>query len=96
MKTTVLILVLWLACGYVSYHLNLGNWTHGYPDQDHRAFANACYIAGPIWLLPALLESPYRWQDKPLSCEQRWEYFHRKWPELSKEWFNTSRNCDLK
>lgn len=86
-----LLVVFWILCGYLDYGYNLGYFTHRFPCEDHRDFAMAMAIAGPL-SLPASLEGPRHWLTTPYTVEQRWKAFRAEFPNLSREYFEESYN----
>lgn len=90
--TIVAVLLFWAACGYVNYGLELGYFTHKFPCADHRAFAWACAFGGPFALPASFSETPLHWRTRPLTVEERWNEFHKRWPPLSREDFERSFN----
>lgn len=85
---------IWIACGVFNYGHVLGKFTHDFPDDDNRGVATAIAIAGPLGVIPVLITCgpPYHWRLHALSVEERWEYFHKRWPSLDREYFERMDN----
>lgn len=89
-----IIAVVWVVFGVFAYGLILGDWTHSYPDQKH--YASFFFgIISPAALFPVIYLLATRrlkyFRLRPLSRQQRWSEFERKFPLLAKEdpsWFD--------
>lgn len=88
-----LIIVLWFLCGLVGAGIFLADDAREFPQfsypSRHKAylFCGAMAIAGPIFLLAALIMSsrPFQIRFTCLSAEESWQAFHHKYPSLPKE-----------
>lgn len=89
----LIIIAIWLGCGFVDYGLMLGYLTHLAPEQANVGFSVAAACGGPL-SIPAVLAltAPYHWRIKPLTTEQRWEEFDRQWPTLGRAYFEQNYN----
>jgi hypothetical protein len=95
-KALVILLVIgfWLTCGYYAHGYSLGYFTHQFPWSKHEPWCTVWgYTGGPFALAASLIEGGNRyWRTKPLSTEERWNYFHSKWENLSMEEFEREEN----
>jgi hypothetical protein len=87
-----LIIVFWIACGYVNFGLTLGKFTHNFPDQYNLDVAEFAAFTGPFGLPVSLLSGPHHWRTTPLTTEERWEAFQKMFPGLGREWFDRQNN----
>jgi hypothetical protein len=87
-----LIILTWLACGFVNYGLTLGYFTHRYPESDSVGVSVGLGLLGPFALPVCLLNTPHHWRLRPLGVEERWKKFHERYPRLSRSSFEEGYN----
>lgn len=95
MKTfRIILLVLWIPCGFLNYGLFLGGFTHQFPYMPNTSEAVTGLLVGPIATPAALLVPgpPYHFLLKPKTTEERWRIFHEQLPTLSREYFDEQYN----
>jgi len=87
-------LLVWLICGYFAYGLTLGHFDHKFPCADNRQPAIFLGVFGPFGLIVSgvMTGPPYHWRITERSVEERWEIFHREFPDLSREYFERQYN----
>ena len=82
------LIVLWVVCGWINWHLTLGDFTARFPEYNHVGISTFMAVAGPLGLPVALiLGQPLTWQGKPYTCQQRWDAFNARCPHLGMEYF---------
>jgi hypothetical protein len=84
----LLIAIFWIACGIFNYGATLCHFTNRFPDQNNRYVARIFAIAGPLGsLMPLATFEGFRW--KPMTKEESWQAFHKKMPDLDREYFDS-------
>lgn len=82
------IAVFWIACGIHNWGFTLGDFSHRFPDQINTDVAGFYALVGPCGIPAVLLATGDRhWLLKPLTTEQRWEAFHKRFPDLGRDDF---------
>lgn len=93
MKGFVAALVFWLTCSFFAWGFTMGSFTHSFPKGDHVGISAFMAIGGPFGLIISILcGHPNHWRVKPMSTEERWQYFHKDNPELDREYFERIYN----
>lgn len=88
MQIITFVVGIWLLCGCIAYGLTLGDFTKQFPYGKHHEIANFMFIGGPIGLLVAFLDNPFRdFRLQHLSDDERWAKFQAAHPSLGREWF---------
>ena len=84
------VIVIWLACSVFSYGVMLGDFTHKYPDSSHVYSSVVISMFGPF-AIPAVcfLGDPSHFRLKPIPKEERYQIFHKKYPNLTREDFES-------
>ena len=89
----ILIGTFWVACGFGSYGLTLGMFTHECPWQRSTSFAVSMAFTGPVSLIVILaMDGGAHWRTTPLTTEERWQAFHEESPSLSRAYFEREYN----
>lgn len=85
--------IIWVACSFFNYGYVLGGNTHRFPDQQNQAGAIAIALTGPFGVpATAIVSGFHHWLLKPYTTDQRWEAFHKRWPNLSRDNFEEDDN----
>lgn len=89
----ILIALLWIACAIHNWGFTLGETTHHYPMSNNIGISLFTAASGPFGV-PAVfcvgLDS--HWMLSPLSTEERWQAFHKRWPSLDRDEFEETWN----
>lgn len=93
-KAVLLVVLLWITCGYLARGMALGHFQHKYPDQSSAAFVNSFCLGGPMALVVALVEEdrPYQYTQHTRTTQERWEAFQERFPGLDLAYFIANRN----
>ena len=84
----MILILAWLVCGVVAYGLVLGTFTARWPEYYHGWFALTLGLfGGPISIVCVLFESPRVFRFRPLTKEERWASYKKKYPFSSREQF---------
>jgi hypothetical protein len=94
MMKKVIVIVVWVICGYVNYGMTLGYFTHKFPYVSNVSTAITMTVLGPFGTPVVLISSAptYHWLTKPKSAEERWEIFHKEVPHLDRDYFEENLN----
>ena len=96
---TLIYLIIYIICGFLSYGLLLGLTVKLYPESKNFIFSIFISLFGPIGLivtiiLNLIISERLYWKIKPLTREQRWEAHHKQWPSLSRKEFDEDIWCN--
>lgn len=88
-----------LSCAFLSYGMTLGTFTEGFPDMSNIGvsifFGAFALLVGPLYtvvLIGSLAAVGHiNFKLKPLSREQRWEIFKKKYEFLGRDYFDSNR-----
>lgn len=83
MKKTFVVGVLWIICGFLNWGMTLGRFTDLYPEFNQVPIAAFMAAAGIPGIVPATVFGYGHWCVVPLTRQQSWEAFHKKFPDLS-------------
>jgi hypothetical protein len=96
MKYWMKLMIVWILCGCVSWPLSVGT-NACYSGELNGVYEASVMVAiGPAGLLASAAIAAvndlvghrgYHFLWKPLTDEQRWQIFRRKWPNLSRYYF---------
>lgn len=92
MKKFLLLIVFWAVCGYVNYGYTLGSGTNEFPMIDNTGISLFLAATGPFGIPATLIGGTKHWRLKPLTTEERYQYFHSEWPHLDRDYFNQKFN----
>lgn len=83
--TIYLVIVLWLAIGFIDYGLITAYYTYKFPAfKIMPGLIVMALLGGPFALLSSFLTGQvHGFRLKPYTKEQRWEAHQRLWPALS-------------
>ena len=88
----VMIVLVWLFCEFLTWGVSLGCFTHRYPSSNHTGICALLTVLGPCGLIASSISSVVSsghiyWRVVPMTKEERWGAFHKRWPSLSRQEF---------
>jgi len=88
-------MIVWVLAGLFNWGLVIGGFTHSHPEfKPPMFFAVMTTILGPWGVLGALIGASMttgiHFRMNPLTKEEAWEAFQKKYPHLTREFFETN------
>ena len=89
MVVFLIVSVVWIACGVIAYGMTLFDFERDFPFfGGHLGIARTMGGFGPVGLLVAILCShKYGLMFKPYTKEEKWHFYHARFPPMSYESF---------
>ena len=82
-------IVVWVVCGILAYGMTLYDFETSFPyHSGHLGIASFMGCAGLVGLLVVLVSThKYGLMFKPYTKEEKWHFYHERYPSLSYESF---------